>query len=382
MRRSRRPVRFAGAASALLLAALAAPGAAMARPPVCDASTALTLVGLDTRSGTMLLSFLSGGEIWYLEAAAGSETAALLPGRPAGGRFSGSIGPGPVFTLVSCGDGCLGAEVWQGGNWQSEGGSLPVAASANTYTTYDGAGRPWVVVHSPAGGGGRVAARGFRLVGESWEDRGSLRVEATGSPGAAPAPFREDAVVTGTGLLGAEGRPEPWLTGLPALPGGRSGHVVPVGERGAFMIGDAGGLYLSSDGGATWRQLRWKPWGITAGDPWSYPEDFGLEIPQGSLAAPLPLAWFDRRPGREAGIVLSELSAAGDFTLLAALPPVVDPGFGEPLEITHLLRTEGGTWVLVAGCGLRDGASVLVLRTASPGGLSPPRLLPIERLGR
>ena len=97
-------------ALALLSAIPAAPAQAM--PPLCDGSTALTLIGIDTTSGRLLFSVPPlgpQGRRWVIEVEPDARAVRAYPDPPAG-LFSGSVGPGPVIAAVRCGAGS--AEGW------------------------------------------------------------------------------------------------------------------------------------------------------------------------------------------------------------------------------------------------------------------------------
>src|SRR5258707_6573219 len=91
----------------LTLALAAAP--VFAAIPICDGSTTLTLIGMDTAAGRMLFAVPpSGGDkaAWIVELDAEGREARVYPDDPKG-RFGGSVGPGPVVAARPCGSSCL-----------------------------------------------------------------------------------------------------------------------------------------------------------------------------------------------------------------------------------------------------------------------------------
>ena len=87
--------------------------------PICGSSTALTLIGIDTASGTMLISAppLGPGDPWIIELSGDGSRARLHPDRSKG-RFGGSVGPGPVIAASPCGKTCMQPVRWAKGTWE------------------------------------------------------------------------------------------------------------------------------------------------------------------------------------------------------------------------------------------------------------------------
>ena len=386
--------------AAVLLAAvlLAIPAPARAQAPeaseasgvgaVCGPDTPLSLLAFDTRSGRALFTLLTrDGRAALLELASGAEAAYLELEEEGAVHFAGSVGPGEPFALRRCGDGCVTAERWEAGRWIPMGGRLTVTEPANLYTTRDRDGRPWIVVHEPLEEPWFQAAAYYEEGGR-WHSAGSHPVHSPASMGAAPAPGRGDGVVTGSGLFTAGGAPSTWLAGLPVLPEKRTGQAMPVDTDGVIYIDDDGHLFFSPDRGATWRRSRWAPWGATKTDIWTYGTDYSLDIPLGSVASPLPVAWFDhRRPG-ENRLYLSELRMDGEWTLRSELSTLLEGVPGGPLELFHLLHTDGGTWLLATDCApdpspspsaQADAGARVYVREVALGGLLPPRAVPVRR---
>lgn len=396
-RRASRP-RLTLPAFLLALAALLGGWAFAAPPParaqgaggaVCGPDTPLSLLAFDTRSGRTLFTLLTGGgRAALLELAPGAEAAYLDLEEEGAVHFAGSVGPGEPFALRRCGEGCVTADRWEGGGWIPMGGRLSVTEPANLYTTRDRDGRPWIVVHQPLQEPW-FKASAYYAEGGKWHTAGAHPVHSPASMGVAPAPGRSDAIVTGSGLFVAGGTPSTWLAGLPVLSEERTGQAMPVDTEGVIYIDDDGHLFFSPDRGATWRRSRWAPWGATKTDIWTYGLDYSLDIPLGSVASPLPVAWFDhRRPG-ENRLYLSELRTDGAWTLRSELSSLLEGVAGGPLELFHLLHTDGGTWLLATDCapqpetsGAADAASAgarVYVREVALGGLTAPRAVPVRR---
>ena len=85
--------------------------------PVCGSNTPLTLIGIDTTSGTMLISAppLGPAGPWVIELSGDGSRARLHEDR-ARGRFGGSVGPGPVIAASPCGKSCVQPVRWAGGS--------------------------------------------------------------------------------------------------------------------------------------------------------------------------------------------------------------------------------------------------------------------------
>ena len=190
--------------SALL--ALVVGGAAPAgAQPSCDSSTALTLLGLDTRAQRALFMLpASGGKPWVLELDLQADAATAFPDPGAENRFGGSTGPGPVIAASRCGERCLQPVVFRGGRWERLGEPLLASSTMTFHATWDRAGVPWIVLHSFADGAG-TAAKAYRLEAGDWSSEGGLSIRGVGSPGAYPAPAGEAGIVSGDGLNGVLG---------------------------------------------------------------------------------------------------------------------------------------------------------------------------------
>ncbi len=390
MRRGQRALAalaFAGAAAlpGTLLAAPAAMAAIGATGAICDGSTALTLLGMDTASGRMLFSVppLPGsagkrGGGWLVELDAEGREARAWPAPPKG-LFGGSVGPGAVIAALPCGASCLQPVRWSGGAWAPLGDPLTVPTASTVTPTYDNTGAPWFLLHGPGPREGQVRAWAFRLEGREWKSRGALIVSAVGQPAALPAPQRKDGVLSGTGLFSSSGRPEIWVAGLPALPAERRGQLLALtGTSVAYVSGD-GVVYLSDDSGKTWRRSTWTPWGVqgTAG-LWRQGHDFWVDLPFGDHRAALRLAWFDRRRPTEEKVLLTRLSPSGDWIRIAEAPGQVRSKSGELLPVTQIVVPRGDVWLLLSGCAATAEGSGLVLRSSDGAAISAARFVPIR----
>ncbi len=392
-----------------------APGAGgSASTAICDATTALTAIGIDTDSGLVLFAVAGpggGAGAWTvaLDLAGGHAGHGATASSPAGatnaaadandagpsgtaaaapeahaypehqvGRFGGSVGPGPVVALEPCGPVCLQPVRFGDGAWRPLGEPVTVPAASTAAATYDAGGTPWLVAHTAATQDGQVQAFAFRYAGREWKSRGSLAVTAVGQPQAVPAPQRRDAVISGTGLFSATGPPATWVLGLPGLPPARRGQLLALtADDDAYISGD-GIAYLSSDGGKTWRRSAWTPWG--GGDTtgmWRQGTDYVIDLPVGDHYGALQLAWYDRRSAAAERVVLTRLGAGGSWSEVAAAPVDVTTRNGEHLPVTQALIPRAGEWILLSGCAATAGGSGLVLRTFEKGRLSEPRFVPI-----
>jgi len=411
-RRRSRPPRSRGArraqVAAMVALAFAISGAAAAPPPmpkaaaatgtICDSSTALTVIGMDTEAGRVLVAVAGpggGAGSWTVDldsagaagtagtgtegdAAAGAvREAHAYPDRQAG-RFGGSVGPGPVLALQPCGANCLLPVRFDRGRWQPLGGPLNLPSASTAAATYDASGAPWVVAHTAANQEGQVQAFGFRYEGGEWKSHGSLTVTAVGQPQAVPAPQRRDGVISGTGMFSASGPPSTWVLGLPGVTPARRGQLLAVTGTDAAYLTTDGVAYLSSDTGKTWRRSTWTPWG--GGDTtgmWRQGIDYGIDLPFGDRRGALQLVWFDRRTAAAERVVLTRLGPAGAWAELAAAPTDVTSRSGEHLPVTQVLVPRPDTWILLSGCAATATASGLVFRTYEKGDLSAPRFVPI-----
>ncbi len=366
-----------------MLSWLAAPAlvaaSALAAPAACGDGATASLLAMDTASGAALfaLGAASGpAQLLSFQPEEPSSPATLSLVEDTGRHFAGSIGPGPMFALRRCGAGCVSAEAWEGGFWQPLASPLGLADEANLYTTRDRGGAAWIVAHRPAAAVGWITAQAFNLVAGEWRGRGSLNVRAIPTQGLLPDPVSNEAVITGTGRFSRSQAPNTWSSGIPTLPAGKHGQLLPFGGTAAAYLAADGAIYFSADLGATWKGLRFKPWGVEPTEIWNYGLDYSADLPLGAWGDALPLAWFDRRPGRDARIFLTELSTTADWQLLSELAPEVETGAGKREELVHLLRTAGGTWALLTDCYLDEaGGPTVALRSGTPGALGPLRFL-------
>lgn len=371
-------------AIALLFLGSLAQGIALAAGPVCGSNTPLTLIGIDTTSGTMLLNAPALGPAgpWVVELSGDGSRARLHADR-AKGRFGGSVGPGPVIAASPCGKSCVQPVRWVGGSggggWEPLGEPLHLPAAVNVMPTWDRTGAPWFLIQSPAAQDGSVKVQAFRLENREWKDRGTLTVTGLGQPPALPAPQRKDGVLAGTGLFSASGRPETWISGVPSLPAARRGQLIALtGTSAAYLSGD-GVVYLSDDSGKKWRRSTWTPWGGIEGTVgiWRQGSDWWVDLPYGDHEGALRLAWFDRRLPAGEKILLTRLGKNGDWIRLAETRSEVSTR-NESLGLTQILVPKGDAWVLLTGCVTTKGASSLVVRTFDGKTLSEPRMVKLE----
>lgn len=364
---------------AATLIALAAP--AFAASPICDGTTALTLIGMDTAAGRTLLAVPPTGTsqaAWIVELDGEGREARVYPDDPKG-RFGGSVGPGPVVAARPCGPSCLQPVQWKDGTWEPLGDSV-VAPEASTFSaTYDRTGAPWVLLYGHGAQAGQLKAWAFRLDNRTWQKRGASEVAAVGEPQALPAPQRKDGILTGTGLFSASGLPEAWVTGLPSVTAARRGQLIALtGTSAAYVSGD-GVVYLSDNSGKSWRRSTWTPWGAqdTVGI-WRQGKDYWVDAPSGDHRGSLRLAWFDhRRPSNEV-LVLTRLGTAGEWLRLTDFPSEVKTKNDEHLPVTQVLVPQGDTWLLLSGCAATAEGSGLVLRVFDGKALSAPKFLTLK----
>ena len=351
--------------------------------PACGSNSALTLIGIDTTSGSTLFSAppVGQGDPWIVELSAGGTKARLHRDR-AKGRFGGSVGPGPVIAASPCGKSCIQPVRWAAGEWEPVGEPLLLPAAVTVTPTYDRTGAPWFLVQSPTGQAGTVRVHAWRLVNREWKDRGELTVTAVGQPPALPAPQRKDGVLIGTGLFSASGRPEIWVAGVPSLPAARRGQLVALtGTAAAYLSGD-GVVYLSEDSGRKWRRSTWTPWGTPEGTDgtvgiWRQGSDWWVDLPYGDHDGALRLAWFDRRVPSEEKILLTRLTQSGDWVRLGETRSEVRTR-NESLGLSQILVPKGDSWILVTGCVISKGTSSLVLRVFEGKTISEPRMVKLE----
>ncbi len=377
-----------GLASARLVALLLATGPAFAATgPDCGPGSGIHMVGLDTASGEALFSVPGDEESSWLVAWRLGAVRARLHREPEGtGRFGGSVGPGPVFAFTRCGDGCLQPLRLEEDRWEPLGEPIVVPHAATVHGTYDLESAPWAVIHgtapgSPAGSGS-VSAWAFRLEGREWRPAGRLQVTAVAVPGALPAPWLADAVISGTGLFSAAGEPRSWVSGLPAGRGGAGAQILPFGRRGktaAAFLSSEGSIYRSDDAGGSWHLASWRPWDTGTAEPWERGTDYTLDLATGVPGEALPVLWFDRRlPGRE-HLVFSEMTFAGRWREVATGPARLPTSAGEDLPVSHVLRGSGDRWSTLFGCVASGGEPRLVVMEVGHGEVGEPRLVPLGR---
>jgi hypothetical protein len=374
--------RFLRSTPVLLALALGALPA-LATPPICDGSTALTLIGMDTASGRTLFSVppLRDDQTgWIVELSGDGREAHAWPD-DAKGRYGGSVGPGPVLAVRPCGPSCVQPVRWNAGTWEPVGESLSAPTASTADPTYDQTGAPWFLLHGVSGTVGQQKAWAFRFEGREWKNRGSMVVAGVGQPSALPAPQRKDGVLTGTGLFSASGEPQAWVSGLPGITVERRGQLIALtGTSAAYVSGD-GVVYLSDNSGKTWRRSTWTPWGAqeTVGI-WRQGKDYWVDFPFGDHRGSLRLVWFDHRLSGEEKIVLTRLTPSGDWIKLAELPGEVKTKSGEHLGVTQILVPQGDDWILLTGCAATADGSGLVLRTFDGKSVSDARFVPMQAM--
>jgi hypothetical protein len=334
---------------------------------VCDTYTALTLIGVDTSDDVALFAMSSKQEEvpgWIVELRPMDGVARLYPDWRDPRRFGGSIAPGPVLVFGRCGNDCLQVMSWRDGGWREVGAPLTAASSATAYPTRDGDGVPWVVLHRPTDESGVVLAEAYRLSGGQWSAQGRLPVAAVGSPAVAPA--MGAGVLTGSGRFLAGLKPSAWVVGLPGLPAGERGQLVPLPDGEVAYLARDGRLYLSPDGGALWRANEWLPWGGDASSTSAEPT-WSIDLPVTVRDAPLSVAWFDNRGPDLPELYLSERPAGGPWRVVSRLPAgeLLDQ---EEVGYSHLLRLANGRWLLLAGCEVTENGCALRMRTVEHDG--------------
>ena len=127
--------------SSILLALVLTAAPAAAVPPICDGSTALTLIGMDTASGRTLFSVPPIGDRrpgWIVELDGDGREARAWPDDTKG-RFGGSVGPGPVLAAAPAVP-CLQPVRWNEGIWEplGEPTAAPVASTVTPPTITPG----------------------------------------------------------------------------------------------------------------------------------------------------------------------------------------------------------------------------------------------------
>ncbi len=352
--------------------------AVAAAPAICDSSTSLTLIGIDTTSGRMLFSVPplgSKGKGWIVEVQGDGGEARAWPDPPKG-LFSGSVGPGPVVAALPCGASCIQPVKWSAGTWQPLGEPLTTPAASTLTTTWDHSGGPWLVLQGGTGQDGLVKTWAYRLEGREWRSRGSLGVTAIGQPQTLPAPQRKDGILCGTGLFSASGRPETWVTGLPSLPAERRGQLIALTGTSVAYISADGVVYLSGDSGTKWQRSIWTPWGSTeVVGSWRQGRDYWVDLPYGDHRGALRLVWFDRRSPSGEKILVTRLLQNGTWVRLAESQSEVRTRSGDVMPVTQILVPNGDVWVLLSGCAATADGSGLVLRVYDGKTLSEPKLV-------
>ena len=388
--RTRATAWAAGLTAALAAGILVPPPAATAAEFACSQDTVLTLVGIDTTAGTVLLAAAGDGPAkagWLVELKGDGSAATSYPAPDGPPAFGGSVGPGGLFAVQSCGSACLQAVRWSAGAWEPLAEPLRAPVAANVYPTYDAAGRLWLILQG-ARSDAEAAHPGaeawaFRLEGREWASAGHLAVTASGATGALPAPGSGGTgtgarVVSGSGRFTAGAPAETWLRGLPKVPPGDDGEVVALAGAVAYLDA-AGAVYLSRDDGATWVVSRWAPWGVTRSQLWQLGRDYTVDLPAGDRGRALSLAWFDRRDRDHERLVLTEWTPGEDWRVLAELAAEVVTLDGQHLPFDLLITPRPQSWLLLAGCVYTRSGPGLALQTYDPtGGLSSPRFVELR----
>ena len=267
------------------------------------------------------------------------------------------------------------------------GGPLEVPSDATVHGTYDSEGRPWVVFHrllEPAGPiedalsapPAAIRAHAFRLAGESWADRGELRVQSVGSPGATPAPQAADGILSGTGLFTAGRPPSSWVASVPKLSREHTAQILPLASQSgaAVLYTAAGDLMLTTDRGRTWQRSDWRPLNPASAD-------LELDLPQGDRRGAFYALWIERRPfDREVPEILhlTELTAGPRWQVVEKLPSSVILDTGRQLNFNHVLVPRAGAWMLVASCATSEAGPGVVVRMRELGKLGPTKFLLIR----
>ena len=357
-----------------LLLLAAAPAAAAFR---CDSTTALTLIGLDTRAAHALFALPQNGSEppWLLDADLAKGSARAVQETTAR-RFGGSRGPGPILAGQRCGERCLQVVRWGDGGWAPVGKSLTAPEASTLHLTYDGEGTPWAAVQTIGEKDAVVAA--ILLFDEGkWSMLGSFTVHGVGSSGLLPAPKGERGVTFGDAAFVEGEKPLRFVKSLPAY----GEPLWSGGPNTVYVAGD--GLRTTSDGGATWKPVRWQA--LTGGEgdlAWKPGRDYDIELPEGVTADPFAAIWVDRRVADRATLDLATFNttteAAGGWSVLLRTPDGILTGDGERLPYSHVMRFDGERWVLLTGCVSRPGGAALALRRLADGKLADPQLLPIE----
>lgn len=366
------------AAVACLAALLHLASPVLAQAPDCGVGSLVNLVGFDTSTGEALFSLSgSGGSSWLVAWKQGAGSARLYREPSDAGRFGGSVGPGPVFVFKRCGSGCLQPMRFEAGAWKPLGEPIVAPSTSTVHATYDLAGRPWAVIQSSAERPGFTHAWAFHLDGREWRAAGELDVTAVAVPGAAPAPWYDRAIVTGTGLFAADAAPRSWVSGLPSGRSGPGAQVVAFDRRAGAFVSPEGTVYRTADGGKTWSLSSWTPWGTGSAEPWRRGTDYSLDIPTGIPSGVLPVIWFDRRIQGEESVIFSEMTNGGRWRQLASGPADIPTSAGRDVSVLLVLRTVPDRWSMVYGCVRAGGDPRLVVVELDGKKIGTPKLVPV-----
>jgi hypothetical protein len=367
----------------LFVAAAGAAAAPLAAALHCDSTTALTVVGIDTRGERVVFAIPGEGDgpAWLVEADFAGRAARAWPDPREARRFAGSNGPGAVLAATRCGAKCLQVVRFGEGAWKPLGEPLLASEATTVHLTWDRAGAAWLVLHAFAGGGA-ASATAYRLEGGDWVSKGGQSVHAVGNPGAGPAPPGEEGITSGDSQFSAAAKPRRWLDALPQGTRSAGGQLVWLGGKAAAYLGTDGTLSTTADGGTTWQPPRWQPWSRGEGDlAWRAGRDYSFELPDGERADPFGALWNDRHVTDKPMLYLAARSAEGSWRSLAATPPGILTEAGDRLGYNHILRFAGERWVLATGCVARQGGAALAFRRYANGTLGAPELLRVAVAG-
>jgi hypothetical protein len=349
-----------------------------AQGPDCGVGALVNLVGFDTSTGEALFSLSgSGGSSWLVSWKQGAASARLYREPEDAGRFGGSVGPGSVFVFKRCGAGCLQAMRFDAGAWKPLGEPIVAPSTSTVHATYDLSGRPWAVIQSSSERRGFTHSWAFHLDGREWRAAGELDVTAVAVPGAAPAPWYDRAIVTGTGLFSADASPRSWLSGLPADRSGPGAQVVAFDRRAGAFVSPEGTVYRTADGGKSWSLSNWTPWGTGSAEPWRRGTDFSLDLPTGIPNGVLPVIWFDRRIQGKESVIFSEMTNGGRWRELASGPADIPTSAGRDVSVLLVLRTVPDRWSMIYGCVRAEGDPRLVVVEIDGKRIGAPKLVPV-----